>query len=293
MKQINAGIFNARALAIGAVVLWAGSAQASSILNIPGGLYSTGINGSGAMSVDNGLETHYTVRASTSTFTTPGAVADVATAYAYNGTYSGGLEAVTSLNIGSNNNSVAAGWLGYNTSGSSATGSGTGSTVNLNAGTVANNSTWISLGDTATGVAGSRRYYTYRTSFNLASVADLSSVHISGLWASDNRGKAIYLNGTLISSADFYGSTAKTVANYGTTSLAAFSIAGFNNLLVRGNNFFDFQVRNETVAATGIRVQFTTATVPDPVPVPVPEPESVALLAMGLAGMLVVRRRKA
>jgi hypothetical protein len=284
MKKTNT-IFNVKALAVAAVVLWAGGAQATSILNTPGGLYSTGVDASGVMSVDNDAETHYTVRSSTGTDSTAGSLADVASAYNYNGTYGGALEAVTSLNLGSTNDGqAAASWIGYNTSGSSATGSGTGSTVNLTAGTVANASTWVSLNNAGTGTVGSQQYYTYRTSFNLAGV-NLSSVSISGLWASDNRGKAIYLNGTLISSADFYGSTKQTQANYGVTSLAAFNIAGFKNLLVNGNNFFDFQVRNDSLAATGLRVQFTTASVP--------EPESVALLAMGLVGMLVVRRRKA
>ncbi len=287
MKKLNK-VFNCSALAVAAMTLWAGSAQATSInfLNTAGGLYSTGVNNSGTMLTDNASETHYTVRASTGTGTA-GTNADATSAYNFGGSYSSGLQSVTSLNLGSTNATQTTGWAGYNTTGSSAVGSGTGASVNLTASSVANASTWISLNDSATGTAGTSQFYTYRTSFNLSGM-DLSSVIISGLWASDNRGKAIYLNGTLITTADLYGTGVATSANYGTTALAAFSINGFNSLLVNGDNYLDFEIRNDFQAATGLRVQFDTAQGNA-----IPEPESIVMLIMGLGGMLAARRRKA
>jgi hypothetical protein len=278
MKKIN----SYSAIAVTAVALCAGNVHASSFLNTVGGLYSTGVNNSGGILTDNDSETHYSVRISTGSGST-GSVVDVASAYDFNGTYSSsGLVTVTSANIGGTNASQTAGYVGIDTAVSSRYGSGTGSNVNLSAGTVANTSAWISINDASTGTAAKNQYYTYRTSFDLTGF-DLNSVAISGLWASDNRGKAIYLNGTKITTVDYYGTGTATQANYGVSSLKNFSIAGFNSFLVDGENYLDFQVRNDWNNATGLRVQIKTATVP--------VPATVWLFSSGLFGLFGLRRR--
>ncbi|MDD5272889.1 MAG: hypothetical protein PHU14_09245, partial [Methylovulum sp.] len=175
MKKLNK-IFNCSALAVAAMTLWAGSAQATSInfLNTSGGLYSTGVDGSGNMLTDDNADSHYSYAVTTG--------ANAAAAYAAIGSYSSPSYSVTSANVGGTNVAQTPGWVGYNTSVNSAVSSGTGATV-TSAGTVANSSTWISTNTTGGDTVGS--YFTFRTSFTLTGF-DLNSVNISGLWASDN-----------------------------------------------------------------------------------------------------------
>jgi hypothetical protein len=130
-------------------------------------------------------------------------------------------------------------------------------------------SAWIGpVGDTnLDGAAGA---YDYRTTFNLTGF-NLSSVVITGQWATDDSGLNILLNGV---------STGITSSN-GYTAWKSFTISsGF----VAGVNTLDFQLNNGG-GPTGLRVEMTGTGNE------VPEPSSILLLASGIAGLATRIRR--
>lgn len=113
--------------------------------------------------------------------------------------------------------------------------------------------------------------FVYRTSFDLTGF-DPASALISGVWATDDPGTDILINGA---------STGNASCCF--TGFTPFSItSGF----VAGINTLDFFVFNSG-GPTGLRVEMTgTAD-------PVPEPVTLSLLGAGLAGVAGLRRRKA
>ena len=112
--------------------------------------------------------------------------------------------------------------------------------------------------------------YIYRTTFSLAGYSAATAA-ISGVWSADDVGADILLNGTsigLTAQPTWYSSTAFKI------------LSGF----VAGMNTLDFVLRNDQ-GATGLRVEMTgTANA-------VPEPASVLLLAMGIGGIVLLRKR--
>jgi hypothetical protein len=96
--------------------------------------------------------------------------------------------------------------------------------------------------------------YTYRTTFSLEGV-DLTSVSLSGLWASDNAGVDILLNGQSTGNSIPFG----TDPIFSYSQLSPFTIStGFIN----GTNTLDFVVNNATSDAnpTGVVVQGISVT---------------------------------
>jgi hypothetical protein len=129
------------------------------------------------------------------------------------------------------------------------------------------NSRWI--GTSAQFSDGPNGNYLYRTTFSLP--ANATSAMISGLWATDDPGLDILINGN---------STGQVSAGF--SSLVPFSVAsGFNV----GLNTLDFLVANVGGGPTGLRVDGIKGTYQ------IPEPAS---LAMGFGGSLawVLGRRR-
>jgi hypothetical protein len=122
-------------------------------------------------------------------------------------------------------------------------------------------------------------YYYYDKSFTLTSTA--GEAVTGGLWATDNNGIAIYLNG------HFEGNTTPAV---GFTQFYPFTVNSAD--LVQGVNHIDFVVFNETFlpvhnSPTGLRVEGSVNVVP--------EPSTVAFAALGAIGFIgygLRRRRK-
>ena len=120
--------------------------------------------------------------------------------------------------------------------------------------------------------------YIFETTFDLTGL-DVSSVVIKGLWATDNSGSDILVNGV---------STGQTASGF--TSYSSFSIAA--GLLQSGLNTLDFKVLNASGTSgnpMGLRVEFTerSALLATPLPAALP------LFASGLGGLgLLSWRRK-
>lgn len=86
--------------------------------------------------------------------------------------------------------------------------------------------------------------YVYSTTFDLTGF-DLSTVRISGSWASDNEGTGISVNGTatgLTNATQFVG-------------LTPFTISSANAPLKNGLNTLEFKLRNTSLGYTGLRVE--------------------------------------
>ncbi|WP_028535637.1 PEP-CTERM sorting domain-containing protein [Paludibacterium yongneupense] len=128
--------------------------------------------------------------------------------------------------------------------------------------------------------------YTYQTTFTIGSNELASTARLLGQWQADNYGVQITLNGHVISQTSMPG-TGSGVGFQGWTPFAIAS--GFQ----QGVNTLDFTIQNTSTGAanignpSGIRVEFSTASISA-----VPEPETYALLGLGLAGVLIVRRRR-
>lgn len=143
-------------------------------------------------------------------------------------------------------------------------------------------STWI--GPVVNGLNTNDAYgpsgnYTYTTTFDLAGF-DIASAVIHGLWATDNAGTDILLNG--VSVLNGQGST-------GAGSLRSFSVwtpfsisSGFKE----GVNTLQFVVNNSDTGPQGLRVELNAFAVP------VPEPTSLGLVGAGLASLAFRRRRR-
>jgi Cadherin-like domain len=98
--------------------------------------------------------------------------------------------------------------------------------------------------------------YVYRTSLDLTGF-DLSTVVISGKWATDNEGLEIRVNGTSVGFPNTVGVTFTTLVPFSITNTA------FPGLLTTGVNHIDFHVKNTDATTgggfTGLRVQDFTA----------------------------------
>ncbi|BDC53171.1 hypothetical protein F183_A54860 (plasmid) [Bryobacterales bacterium F-183] len=118
-------------------------------------------------------------------------------------------------------------------------------------------------------------FYTYTQSFNLNFVPSPGSL-ILGRWASDNQG-TLSFNGNVVSS------TPAAPINASFSTWTPFTI---NSGFVLGMNTLTFTVRNTTVGATGLRVEFSQVSLPEPVE---------TFTALALCGLVFVaaRRRKA
>ena len=144
---------------------------------------------------------------------------------------------------------------------------------------VANNagSRWIGPNSDSQGRA-EEGVYAYETTFTLPSFADLSSVVISGLWATDNQGLDIVINGV---------STGQMTGTTDFNTLTSFSIT---DNFVHGTNTIRFRLENlpATPNPTGLRVDQIQGSFSA-----VPEPATVAMWSLfGLAGVAFgVRRR--
>jgi len=130
-------------------------------------------------------------------------------------------------------------------------------------------SAWIGPTGAAdlTGPAGN---YDYRTTFQLSAL-EAAAATIDGQWSVDNTGVNILLNGVST------GNTANDFQAFYTLSIHSGFIAGINVL--------DFIVNNSG-GPTGLRTQLVGA-------IAIPEPASIVLVAMGLFGLVMARRKRA
>ena len=101
------------------------------------------------------------------------------------------------------------------------------------------------LGDSPGGI------YTYTNKFTLPAGANPATASISGRWAADNNAVAMDINGHAT------GNTISAPSGYGFASWTPFTISsGFFS----GQNTILFVVTNEGESPTGLRVEFTNAT---------------------------------
>jgi hypothetical protein len=130
-------------------------------------------------------------------------------------------------------------------------------------------SRWIGPDGSSYGPAGS---YTYRTNFYLPPTTDLSTVNVSGLWATDDWYVDILINGY-----------ATGAVNAGFTTLSPFSITSNFTL---GNNTIDFELINAG-GPTGLRVDQIKGSYRL-----VPEPGTLSLATLALTSTAMVLRRR-
>jgi len=132
------------------------------------------------------------------------------------------------------------------------------------------NGGWVSSVPNAT--------FTYSLDFDLSGY-DLSSVVISGIWATDNEGISLFLNGV-----DMGYSAGQT--SFSNQNPEQFTLSsGF----VEGDNTLAFSVFNQTGDTgnpTGLRVEFLSASASA-----IPEPSTYALVFGGLALALFLIRK--
>ncbi len=147
-------------------------------------------------------------------------------------------------------------------------------------------SAWISFQSTVQTITQTTDVsYTYTTTFNLT-VYVLSSVIITGGWATDNSA-VMSLNGTQVT----------TIANVGNDpfdNLHTFTLNSGNGLVL-GTNTLTFVVTNvgaplPNTNPTGLRVQYAGIT-GTPSGGEIPEPGTLALLGGGLLAVGILRRR--
>ncbi|TWT95797.1 hypothetical protein Pla108_28740 [Botrimarina colliarenosi] len=130
-------------------------------------------------------------------------------------------------------------------------------------------SRWVSTQRDAYGRLGS---FKYQTTFTIPSYADLNSVVINGLWATDDGNSNILINGNPTNQSTL-----------GHSSLTPFTITGASNFFHGSGNTIEFVFDNVT-GPTGLRVDGISGTF-------VPEPTGFAAGLAGLAGIGAVRRR--
>jgi hypothetical protein len=136
--------------------------------------------------------------------------------------------------------------------------------------------------------------YDYQTTFNIGSAAEAASFLMRGLWATDNEGVTILVNG--VATANNIPSTGDyaSFAGFHSFTLASNFVQGVNTLdfiINNGYNTNPLDPQNQNPGPTGVRVEFTSQGV-NPA---VPEPTSLAvwaLLAGGSAGLATARRRR-
>lgn len=154
-------------------------------------------------------------------------------------------------------------------------------------GIISNNATgkWIN----ATGVIGSGfpigpAFYTRRV-FDLSGY-DLSSVLLSGRFAVMDSNLGLYLNGHLLAGSTLlYPSTAPW------TYLTPFSVNAASGWFNQGLNTLEFQSTTVNSIYDGVIVESASLT-GDLASTTAPEPASFALMASGLAGLVLVGRRR-
>ena len=124
--------------------------------------------------------------------------------------------------------------------------------------------------------------YTYRTTFDLTGL-DPSTASISGLWATDNAGLDILLNG-------------QSTGNANPTQFSSFTpfTIGVGSPFVAGVNTLDFQLNNSAVGYTALHVQFTSATAEEASGGAIPEPMTMLAVGMSISGLggYIKRRRR-
>ena len=138
---------------------------------------------------------------------------------------------------------------------------------------------WIGLN--ASG-ASTGSTYTFRTTFDLSNL-DASTAVLEGFWAADNFISGLLLNGSSTGETLFGG--AGTPYRFG----GNFSVT---NGFIDGLNTLDFIV-SDNGGKGGLLVDFTSASasVKQIPPTPAPEPSILALIGLGLTGLVFARRR--
>ncbi len=149
----------------------------------------------------------------------------------------------------------------------------------------ATNPGWASNTSTAQWIAPNPNHgvpngaYDYTTTFTVGPGANLASIMISGMLTADDTVTGVLLNGHSlgITTPDSYFSP-------GFTTLHPFSISGTDGFFTSGTNTLVFETANTFGSVTGLIVSVSGSYNL------VPEPMSMALLGIGLSGLLTFRR---